>query len=155
MPSPDPRCSRPMPATWPWHGRRASPPSVSGPAPQTLGPPPIKPRDRRPKTLATLASLFHSAAAAPEREREKEVEVKSRAGRRTTPPGAARGEGRRRPELHRAGAPIVFTNAAVLPARLRPTGFDPPPHQALPPSAPPVRIAAAVPSFPLCCRREA
>jgi hypothetical protein len=49
LPSPNPRCSRPMPAAWPWHGRRASPPSVSGPMPQNLGPPPIKPRDRRQK----------------------------------------------------------------------------------------------------------
>jgi hypothetical protein len=58
------------------------------------------------------------------------------------------------PELHRAGAPIVFTSAAVLPARLRPTGFDPPPHQPLSPSAPPVRIATAIPLFPPYCQRE-
>jgi hypothetical protein len=82
------------------------------------------------------------------------VEEKSRARRRTTPPGAAQGEGRRRPELHRAGAPIVFTNAAVLPARPRPTGSDPPPHRTLLPSAPPVSRTAANPSSFPCCRRE-
>jgi hypothetical protein len=69
-------------------------------------------------------------------------------------PGAARGEGCRRPELHRAGAPIVFTNTMVLPARPRPTGSDPPPHRALLPSAPPVSRTAANPSSFPCCRRE-
>jgi hypothetical protein len=111
LPSPNPRCSRPMPAAWPWHRRRASPPSVSGPVPQALGSPHKTPRPP-PKTLATL--LFHSAAATPEREREEEVEEKSRARRRTTPPGAARGGGRRHPEPHeeKVAAARSFTRPA-------------------------------------------
>jgi hypothetical protein len=64
-----------MPAAWPWHGRRASPPSVSGPAPQTLEPP-IKPLGRHPETLAAYAISPRSAIAPKREEREEEEERK-------------------------------------------------------------------------------
>jgi hypothetical protein len=73
------------------------------------------------------------------------VEEKSRARRRTTPPKPHEEEDDATPELHPAGVPYDDIDAAALPARPRPTGFDPPPHRALPPSAPPVRIAVAAP----------
>jgi hypothetical protein len=44
-----PHHSRRMRTAWPWHGRRASPPSAAGLAPQALGPPHKNPRSRHPK----------------------------------------------------------------------------------------------------------
>jgi hypothetical protein len=59
------------------------------------------------------------------------------------------GEGRRRLGAPPRLRPNGDIDAAARPARLRPTGTDPPPRRASPPSAPPVSISAAAPfSFP-------
>jgi hypothetical protein len=97
-----------MPAAWPWHGRRASPPSVSGPVPQARGSSHKTPRPL-PKTLAIRVSTPFRRRHTREREREggggeepREKEddaTRSRTRRRSPPPGAS--PSRRPDRLHR------------------------------------------------------
>jgi hypothetical protein len=77
-----------MTAAWPRHGRRASPPSASGPAPQALGPPHKNPRGRftpNPRSLGlpSAAATRRGGEGGGEHE-EKEEESTRRRGR--TPP---------------------------------------------------------------------
>jgi hypothetical protein len=99
--------------------------------------------------------LFSTAAVARGEERGEEEEKGKRRARRSPrtttppPPGAARG-GRRRPtpELHRAGAPIVYVDVPARPALLRLAGVSSSPHRAPTPTSPPVSTPAAAHFFP-------
>jgi hypothetical protein len=130
-----------MPAARPRHGRRASPPSASGPAPQALGSP-----HKNPTAAARSPShprpLSLSVVAAPERRREGGGGAVQRGGG----PGAERG-GRRRRRHRSFTRSAPRTTTSTLPLTLH--GFDPPasPLRCLSPpfSAPSVSSTAAVP----------
>jgi hypothetical protein len=140
---PHPRCSRSMAAAWPWHGRRASPPSAPGPVPQTLGPPPLRTHRSPPQNPSRPSPCSFPPPPHPRVRERRRRRRSARGGGHRRHAGAS--PSRRPDRLHqRCGSSCMATTRRLRPATA----------PALSPSAPPVRIAAAVPLFSPCCRRE-